>query len=116
MNANKNSKISLNVALGPDKIPEKITWESTDNPLGSEPTECKAFLLSLFDKEHKDTFRIDLWTKEMQVSEMDRFVYFTLKGIAETYHRATQNTELSNHLAKFTEFFGEESGILPKEE
>jgi gliding motility-associated protein GldC len=116
MTTKKHSKINLNVELGADRIPEKITWESTDNPQNEGPLECKAFLLSLFDKEHKDTFRIDLWTKEMQVSEMDRFVYFTLKGIAETYHRATQNTDLSNHLAKFTEFFGEESGILPKEE
>ncbi len=111
-----NSEIKINVELGTDRIPEKIMWESSDNPDGKTPTECKAFLLSLFDKEYKDTFRIDLWTKEMQVAEMDRFVYFTLKGITETYHKATQNTKLSNQLAQFTEFFGQESGILPKEE
>jgi len=116
MNTKKNSKINLIIELGADKVPEKITWESTDNPDGKGPIECKAFMLSLFDKEYKDTFRIDLWTKEMQVSEMDRLVYFTLKGMTETYHKATQNADLANHLAKFTQFFGEESKILTKEE
>ena len=110
------SEIKIQVELGADRIPEKIVWDSSDSPENQKPTECKAFILSLFDKEYKDTFRIDLWTKEMQVAEMDRFVYFTLKGITETYHKATQNNQLSNHLAQFTEFFGQESGILPKEE
>ena len=30
-------------------------------------------LLSLFDKDDLDTLKIDLWTKDMQVMEMDRF-------------------------------------------
>ncbi len=110
------SEIKINVALDDDKIPESIHWQSTDNPENANQQECKAFLLSIFDKDHKDTLRIDLWTKEMQVSEMDRFVYFTLRGIAETYHKATNNTELANQIGKFSEFFGEESGILPKTE
>lgn len=110
----KESQIKIDVKLDDQKIPESITWSSTDNPNQSSDKECKAFLLSFFDKEHKDTLRIDLWTKEMQVAEMDRFVYFTLRGIAESYNRATNNTELANQIAKFSEFFGEESGILPK--
>lgn len=114
--AQKKSEIKINVSLDEQKIPESIHWFSSDNTENKDPQECKAFLLSIFDKEHKDTLRIDLWTKEMQVSEMDRFVYFTLRGIAESYNRATNNTALANQIGKFSEFFGEESGILPKTE
>lgn len=110
----KESQIKIDITLDDQKIPDKIKWTSTDNPDQSRDKESKAFLLSFFDKETKDTLRMDLWTKEMQVAEMDRFVYFTLRGIAETYNRATNNTDLANHIAKFSEFFGEESGILPK--
>ncbi len=109
------SEIKIDVNLDAEKVPEKIVWQSSDNPSAEAPQECKAFFLSLFDKEHKDTLRIDLWTKEMQVAEMDRFLYFTLKGLSESYHRATNNNDLANHLRRFTDFFGEESGIIPKE-
>jgi len=109
------SEIKINVRLDEEKVPDQIMWHSSDNPDAESPQECKAFFLSLFDKEHKDTFRIDLWTKEMQVAEMDRFLYFTLKGLSESYHRATNNNDLANHLRRFTDFFGEESGIIPKE-
>jgi len=112
--SDKKSQIKIDVDLDNQKIPESIKWSSTDNPENKDVQECKAFILSIFDKEHKDTLRIDLWTKEMQVAEMDRFVYFTLRGIAETYNRATNNTDLANQIGKFSEFFGEEAGILPK--
>lgn len=92
-----------------------MSWNSTDRENPTQPAECKAFLLSLFDKEYKDTFKIDLWTQEMQVVEMDRFMFQTLRALAETYYRATKNEQLANAMMGFSDYFGEQTGILSPE-
>ena len=75
---------------------------------------CKAMLLSFFDEDTRDTLKIDLWTKEMQVVEMDRFFYQNLRAMADTYFRATKNQELANHMQQFANYFGEKTEVIPK--
>lgn len=115
--ANKNvkrySEIKIKVGLDAKNVPIELKWEAEDNPSDKE-TICKGMLLSLFDKESKDTLKIDLWTTEMQVMEMDRFFYQTLRGLADTYFKATQNQKLSADMQKFVQYFGEQTEILPK--
>jgi gliding motility-associated protein GldC len=108
------SRIQIDVALDDDKVPERITWKATDQVEAG--TEAKAFLLAFFDKESRDTLKIDLWTKEMQVFEMDRFFYNTLKSLADTYFRATGNEKLAGAMQQFARYFGEEVEIVPKED
>jgi len=110
----KKEKITLGVQLDETKVPAKLTWSSTDSPNPNHGEEAKAFLLSIFSKDQLDTLKIDLWTKEMQVTEMNTFFYNTLKGLADTYKNATNNTELANQIARFAQFFGEETDVLPK--
>ena len=112
----KKSVINIEVSLNNESVPTRIDWKSSDNPAGEESRECKAMLLSLFDKEHLDTYKIDLWTKELQVVEMDRFMFQTLKALADTYFNATRNDKLANDFRKFVEYFGLETEIIPKEE
>jgi hypothetical protein len=50
----------------------------------------------------------------MQVAEMDKFMYQTLKGLAETYFKATNNSQLSNDFMRFVQYFGEKTETLPK--
>lgn len=107
------SNINIEVQLDNDKQPELIKWEA-ESPDGPVTRESKAMLLAFFDRETKETFKIDLWTKDMQVAEMDRFVFQSLKSITETYFKATQNTELSNQMKGFVQHFGEFTGIIPK--
>lgn len=106
--------ISIDVGLNDEKHPVQISWNSTANPEGTENKECKAMLLSLFDKDHLDTYKIDLWTSEMQVAEMDRFMFQTLRALADTYFKATKNQELANDMQRFVQYFGEETDITPK--
>ena len=73
-------------------------------------------LLSLFDRDHLDTLKIDLWTKDMQVSEMDRFFYQTFRAMCDTYYRATQNGNMANDMQRFTQYFGEKTEVIPKSE
>ena len=107
----KTSTINLKVILNEKNIPTSIKWSASDQ--NGKWNECKAFLLSLFELESRDTLKIDLWTEEMQVVEMDRFVYHTIKALADTYIRATNNTDLANEMQKFAQFFAEKTEIIP---
>ena len=89
-------------------------WDAADNPEGAQV--AKAMLLALFAETTKDTLKIDLWTTEMQINEMDRFFFQTLRGMADTYFRATQNAELATEIQRFVHYFGEKTGIISPEE
>lgn len=103
--------INIKVALGEDQVPESIQWSATGQV---KESESKAMLLSLFDKETLDTLKIDLWTKDMQVGEMDRFFFQTLRAMADTYYKATNNKELATAMQQFVQYFAEETGVIPK--
>lgn len=104
------NKIIIETKLDDKKFPEEINW-STDN---KAQNSSKAFFLSLFDRESKDTVELDLWTKDMQLIEMDRFVFQTLNSLTNMYHRATNNNELSNEMQSFVKYFGEKTEILKR--
>jgi len=110
----KKTKIELDFGLNKTGVPIEIEWKSNDNPKGNEAQSSKAMLLSLFDRKTLETVKIDLWTHDMNVMEMDRFMYQTLRGLAETYHRATQNRELAVEMQKFVQYFGEKTEVIPK--
>ena len=108
----KTSQIRINIGLDEKNIPSIIEWDADDSPNKGKPQSCKALLLSLFDKETLDTVKIDLWTQDMQVNEMDRFFFQTLRSLADTYFNATQNKSLAVDMQKFVHYFGEKTGII----
>lgn len=112
--SNKKSVISIEVNLDENNVPDKIEWTAA-SPDGPVRRESKAMLLSFFDKETLETFKIDLWTNDMQIAEMDRLMFHSLKALAEAYFSATRNEELSNHMRSFVQHFGEFTGIIPKD-
>lgn len=103
----RKNKIVLEVSLDEQDIPSVIHWMAEDGPEAGNSQEARAFLLSLYDATSGDTLKIDLWTKDMQVHEMNRMMYFTLRSLADTYLRATGNKELSTDLRRFTDYFAE---------
>ena len=103
------SNINFQVHLDDKNIPEKIIWSAEE---GQKETEAKAFLLSVLDKESKDTLKLDLCTKELQVNEMDKLIYNTLSSLADTYYNSTNNQVLANHIKNFAQFFGEETEVI----
>ena len=111
----KKSEIKITVGLNEENVPVMMEWQAEDNPSGDNSKECKALLLSIFDKESLDTMKIDLWTKEMQIIEMDRFFFQTLRAMSETYFKATQNKELATDMQRFVQYFGEKTEIIPKQ-
>lgn len=114
-NVAKTSDITIRVSLDENRVPVKIEWRASDMHPEGNFEECKAMAVALFDKAHRDTLRIDLWTNELQVIEMDRFMYQTVRTLSQTYLRATNNKELAEDFARFAQHFGEKTEILPKE-
>ena len=115
MSATQKATITIEVELNEEKIPAQIWWKSDASPEEAKPKETKAMLVSFFDKETLDTLKIDLWTTEMQVVEMDRFIFQTLRSMADTYFRATKNNKLASEMQQFVQYFGEQTEIIPKQ-
>ncbi len=110
---NKRSEIRLEVGLDKSGLPVDIQCFAVDSKQGLQQTDCKGMILSLFDRNTKDTLKIDLWTKDMEVMEMDRFVYQMVRSLADTYYRATNNADLANEMQRFAQYFGEKTEIIP---
>ncbi len=106
----KEKQIIIKVALDDNNVPENIQWSAEDS--SNRENHSKAMLLAFFEKESLETVKIDLWTKEMQVGEMDRFFFQTLRAMADTYYKATQNAPLATEMQKFVHYFGEQTKII----
>lgn len=111
----KTSVIRLTVGLDEKNMPRQLEWQADDPGGKGQASDCKAFLLSVFDRNTLETLKIDLWTTDMQVNEMDKFMFQTLRALTDTYFKATQNKELANDMQRFVLYFGEKTGILKKE-
>lgn len=106
------SKIQLNIGLDENKIPEAITWSAEDGGISNE--ETKAFLLSVWDPKQKESLRIDLWTKDMPVDEMQKFFHQTLVTMTDTFMRATQDQKMADTMKDFTDYFAEKLNLIDK--
>jgi gliding motility-associated protein GldC len=94
------SEIHIQVGLDEDKVPKEITWSAPDSS-PENTRKAKAFMLSLWDGGDKAALRIDLWTKDMMVDEMEDFFFQTLMTMADTYQRATRHNDLAIEIKDF---------------
>ncbi|MBC7848797.1 MAG: gliding motility protein GldC [Chitinophagaceae bacterium] len=100
----KQSTITIDVSLDPNRVPELITWQATESTADSARA-AKAVMLSFWDGADKAALRIDLWTKEMMIDEMGDFYFQTLMTMADSLKRATKQDELAADMKKFVEDF-----------
>ncbi len=106
------SDITLSIVLDENKVPDDIRWTASDG--GVHDQSAKAFILSVWEPKEKQTMRIDLWTKDMPVTDMNIFIHQTLLSLADTIHRATDNHEMSESLKDFSEYFAEKVELKKK--
>ena len=102
---NNQLLIEINVALDENKVPEKLKWTAKDGGVNNE--ETKAVMLSVWDHRNKEALRIDLWTKDMPVDDMKIFFHQTLRAMADTFERATDDDKMSATMRDFTDYFAE---------
>ncbi|SKC56107.1 gliding motility protein GldC [Ohtaekwangia koreensis] len=93
----KKSTINFSVELDQNNIPDKILWDATDKP---DPgvSETKSMSVALWDHKHKNTLRIDLWTKDMPVNEMKRFYVDCIGGLAQSALTATGDEYIASEI------------------
>ena len=92
----KKSEIRFSIALDDKKVPEAISWSATD--AGPDIHFAKAINIALWDREQAGTMKIDLWTKDMPVDEMKRFVVDNIGSMAENIVTATDDKEMANKM------------------
>jgi gliding motility-associated protein GldC len=100
----KQSSIQIDVALDENQVPSEISWNATDTSANAVK-KASAMMLAFWDPADKTSLRIDLWTKEMMVDEMADFFYQTLMSMADSFQRATRQTELVNDMKQFAKEF-----------
>ncbi len=98
----KKSSVSFTIELDDQNVPEKILWDATDKPEGGL-SETKSVSLALWDHSQGNTLRIDLWTKDMPVTDMKRFYVECLGGLAQSALAATGDEYISNEINQLCE-------------
>ncbi len=101
----KDAEIKIVVTLGDDNIPEQIRWDASQSDLGETP--CEAAFISIWDSEKKQSLTIDLWTKKMEILEMNYHFYQTIMKMADTYQKATSQSQISNKIREFAKEFAD---------
>ncbi len=108
----KTSKIEIQVGLNENNLPIAMKWSASDG--GIEKAPAKAMLLSLWDAKENNTMKIDLWTKDMSVEEMKQFFHQTLLTLADTFEKATGETNISEDLRDYCFHFADKMNVLPE--
>ena len=109
--SNKHSQIRIEVETNENNVPESINWSAEDG--GVENAAAKAMILAIWDEAEQNTMRIDLWNKEMTVDEMKKFFHQTLLTMADSFERATGETNISEDLRDYCYHFADKMNILP---
>jgi gliding motility-associated protein GldC len=106
------SEIKIQVGLDENNLPIDIRWDAADGDARNQI--AKAFMLSLWNGEEKNTMKIDLWVKEMSIEEMKQFFHQTLLTMADNFEKATGEKNISEDLRDYCYHFAEKMNILPE--
>ena len=105
MAIHKKTKITIDVNLDENNIPEEMRLTAPDG--GVSDMDTKAMLLSFWDSENQETLKMDLWVKEMPVDQMQLFFHQTLVSLSDTFYRATQDEKMTATMKDFCDYFEE---------
>ena len=108
----KKTNIVITVCLDQNKIPEKMSWTAKDGEIENQKT--KAFLFSSWDDINQETMKIDLWTKDMPVDQMNVFFHQTLVSLSQSYLKATNNEKMNDAFNQFCDYFAEKLELRKK--
>ncbi|MDD9999796.1 MAG: hypothetical protein OXQ89_18810 [Rhodospirillaceae bacterium] len=107
----RTAEIKLTVDLDQENVPVAIAWEASEAK-SDGPTPCQSMMLSLWDADRRTMAAIDLWSRDTTVDDMNLFFYQAFHQMAETYQRATRNSELAKLIHEFGERFGGSVGLV----
>ena len=106
------SEIKFTVTLDDNMVAERIDWSASD---AKTHNTSKGVMISVWDAKENNTMRIDFWTKDMMVEEMCQFYHQTFLSMADTFERATGETEVAKSMRNFAQQFGEKVNLFSKQ-
>lgn len=109
--SHSTSEITFTVQMDENQIPESIVWNAAGT---DEKGLCDAAFLTIWDKNEKNTLKIDLWTKDMMVEDMQLFFHQMFLSMSDTYKRATNDEKLATEMRDFALQMGEKMGLIKK--
>ncbi|MFM1930823.1 MAG: Gliding motility protein GldC [Bacteroidota bacterium] len=107
----KSSEIKITVETDQNNIPEAIQWSASDANINNK--RAKAMILAMWDEQDRNTLRMDLWDKDMDVDEMKFFVHQTILTLADSFERATGEDKMALAMRDFCEYFAEKMDLRP---
>lgn len=106
----RKAEIKVTVSLDGDNLPTRIEWQASEAN-SDVPAQCQSLMLSLWDSKKKSAAAIDLWTRDTTVDDMNLHFYQAFHKMADTYLRATRNSDEAQLIHDFGDGFGERLGL-----
>lgn len=106
----RTAEIKVLVDLDGDNLPTRIAWQASEAK-DDGPASCQSVMLSMWDSEKKTSAAIDLWTRDTTVDDMNLHFYQMFHKMAETYLRATKNSDMAKQIHAFGDDFGATLGL-----
>ncbi len=107
----RSAEIRFKIRLSDNHMPVSIEWDATDSGADG-PQSTRSIMLSVWDAKEKRAMCIDLWTSDMLVDEMKLFVFQSMMTLADTFERATSESERANEIRVFANQFAEKLGFV----
>lgn len=107
----KKSEINFSIEMDENNVPENIKWNAEGSEKEGENLS-KAIMLTLWDQDENNTLRIDLWTKDMMVDEMKKFTCQNIITMADSFERATGESEIAKQMRDFGKDIAVKLGVL----
>ena len=106
----RKANIDIQISLNENNIPEQIFWKATDTK--NNQADAQAFFVSFWDSDTKNSFNIDLWTKDMTMEEMKFFIFQNFLKMSNILERSTGDENLVRKTKEFAERFGKMADII----
>lgn len=107
----KSSDINFTINLDKENLPVSIQWSADDADFEGTQ-EAKSVILAIWDGLQQNALRIDLWTKDMNVEEMNLFMFQTFATLADTFERATDNKAVAEEIRDFVHVLGHKLDVF----
>ena len=106
--------ITIKVSTDENHVPTDIVWSAEG---GDIKNRCaKAMALAMWDDKDGATMNMDLWTKDMSVDEMKRFVCENMMTLASTLETATSDKGHAEAMRGFTRELAIRIGVVEANE
>ena len=102
--------ITIKVSTDGNHVPTDIVWSAEGGDIKSR--KAKAMSLAMWDEKDGTSMNMDLWTKDMSVDEMKRFVCDSMMTLANTLETATSDKGHAEAMRGFTSELAKRIGII----